>query len=117
MEHGEFIITGQRRHLLDGEPIRRGIDQPAARHHRGRLGEPCGIPERANLSARLIARTGAAIKSLIAWRIQKKGMFHSSTVLSIDALRIAWPRDKPSTIFSSLTRNRSAQEAAILSDD
>src|SRR5690242_13221715 len=92
MQYGQFVVTSQRSDLLNGEPIRRSINKPAAGHHGRWLRQPCGIPERANFAPRLIARTGAAIESFIAWGVEKKSMLHAPTVLSRSLCPISVPR-------------------------
>src|SRR3954451_642516 len=57
--------------LLDLDVMRRAIHQPGARHERRWLGKPRGIPIAGDLTPRLVARTGAAIKTIEARRTQK----------------------------------------------
>ena len=49
---------------LDVDVVRRAIEQLAARHQRGGLREPGGIPIGRDFAPRLIARAGAAIKAI-----------------------------------------------------
>src|SRR3984893_809779 len=109
MQHGQFVIARQRSDLLDGEPIRWSINQPAPRHHCRRLREPGGIPKRANLAPRLVARAGAAIKAFVARRIEKESMLHSRMVLSRCPLMSGLNRTL--SVYPSFT-----QETEIVSD-
>ncbi len=47
--------------------MRRAIEQPAVRRERGWLREPRRIPVRRHFATRLVARTGAAVKSIKTW--------------------------------------------------
>jgi hypothetical protein len=64
MNHNRFIIRSNGERLVDGQPIGGRIDEPASRHHRGRLRQPGRIPERLDFPFRLIAGTGAAVETV-----------------------------------------------------
>jgi hypothetical protein len=50
--------------VLNGEVIRRSIDELAIWHHGRWVGEPRRIPEGADLAPRLVACAGTTIKAL-----------------------------------------------------
>src|SRR5262245_27809462 len=52
VQHGQVVVAPQRHHVLERQPGRRRVDEPAARHERRRLREPRRIPERPDLAAR-----------------------------------------------------------------
>src|SRR5262249_52052812 len=66
MENGQLIVASERSDLFDGQAIGGRIDELAAGNHCGRLRQPGGIPEGADFATSLIARSCAAIESLIA---------------------------------------------------
>ena len=69
MQHDQLVITGERQHVVKPQPRRRGVDQPAARHQRGGLREPCRVPEGSYLPPRLIARARPAIETVERRRV------------------------------------------------
>ena len=71
VQHRQFVVLCERRHLLDRQVVRRSIDELAAGDHGSGLRQPRGIPERFYFAPRLIARARSAIEPLIARRVQK----------------------------------------------
>ena len=69
MHHDQVVLAGERGHLLDGQAVGRRVDQAAAGHERGGLGEPGRVPERADLSPRLVPGARAAVEAL-----ERRGM-------------------------------------------
>ena len=64
VQHDEIVVARLRQRRRRARSVRRRVDQLAARHQRGGLGEPGRIPERPDLAPRLIARAGAAIEAV-----------------------------------------------------
>ncbi len=58
--------------VLEGEIMRRRVDQLRAFNERRWLREPCRIPERAHLALHLIARAGTAIVAVKRGSLQKE---------------------------------------------
>jgi hypothetical protein len=54
MQNGEFIIVGKWKNIVERQAARGCVNELAAGHQCRRLGEPSGIPERADLPPRLI---------------------------------------------------------------
>src|SRR5204863_9652842 len=50
MHDDKLVIARQRQYVVEPQPRRRCIDKLASRHQRGRLRQPCRIPERADLA-------------------------------------------------------------------
>ena len=58
------VIPGSAQALPDADAVRGAIQQLGAGDQRGRLRQPGRIPETGDLPARLVARAGAAIKTV-----------------------------------------------------
>ena len=61
--------------VLEGQIVRRRVDQARARHHRGGLGQPGGKPEALHLPLHLVARAGAAVIAVEGRSLEEK-RFH-----------------------------------------
>jgi len=67
------LVAGRLAHDIRKRDLMRDrIDQLAVRHHRGDLGEPGRIPERADFAAGLVARTSAAIETIEGRSLQEQ---------------------------------------------
>ena len=67
------VVSGERSHLLEGQAVGRGVDQPASGHERGGLGQPGGIPEGADLPASLVPGPCPAVEAVERRRMEKQG--------------------------------------------
>ncbi len=76
MEHRQFVVLGERQHMIDLELRRRSVDQLAVGDEGRRLGEPGREPERPDLAFGLITRTGAAVEAVEGRRVQEQGLHH-----------------------------------------
>ncbi len=83
MDHAQLEVAGLPGDSLQADARGRRVDQLAAGHQRGWLGEPGWKPERLDLPLRLIAGTGTAIEAIEGGRVQEKGLHHDALVLSI----------------------------------
>ena len=63
-------------HRRQADARRRRVDQLAARHQRGRLGQPGRVPEAADFPLRLVARAGAAVEPVEGRGLQEKRFHH-----------------------------------------
>jgi len=63
MNDDEFVVAGDAENITAGEVIWGGVEQAGAFDERGWLGEPSGIPERADLAFCLVAGACAAIEA------------------------------------------------------
>ena len=72
VHHDLVVLAGERGHLLEGQAVGRRVDQAASGDERGGLGQPGGVPERADLAARLVARARAPIEPLEGRRMQEQ---------------------------------------------
>ena len=73
---GAVCVARRLQHVLHRQVVRRRVDQPRARHHRRRLRQPRGVPERAHLPPGLISGARAAVKSLVGGRVQEQRLQH-----------------------------------------
>ena len=94
VHHHLVVLAGERDHPLDGETVGRRVDQAATGHERGGLGEPGRVPERADLSTRLVPGSCAAIEAF------ERGRMEEQRPERHDTLRHArdcadWPRQTP----------------------
>ena len=76
VHHDEFVIFGDFENVVLCLTVRRGVNELAARNERGGLREPGRKPVRGNFSLGLVARTGAAIKSVERGRTEEQGFQH-----------------------------------------
>src|SRR5471032_1715175 len=65
--------------VLEGQVVRRGVDQPRSGHHGRGLGQPGGKPEALHFPLHLVARAGAAVVTLERRGLQEKGLHHRHT--------------------------------------
>ena len=72
VEHDQVLAPDVGFDVLEGEIMRRRVDQLRALDHRRRLGQPRRIPERAHLALHLVARAGAAVIAVEGWSLQKE---------------------------------------------
>ena len=72
VDDDEIEILGLRHDLGEAGLVRRGVDQLGILDQSGGLGQPGRIPEGGDFTPRLIARAGAAVKSVKGRRLQKE---------------------------------------------
>ena len=65
--------------VLEGQIVRRRVDQARARHHRGGLGQPGGKPEALHFALHLVARAGAAVIAVKGRGLEEKRLHHRHT--------------------------------------
>ncbi len=82
VDDAEFVRPRLGDDLGQADARRRRVDQTAARHQRGRLGQPCRIPERTDLPPRLIARAGAAVEAVERGRVEEQRLHHRVGIAS-----------------------------------
>ena len=70
----QFIVPRDPQHIVLREIIRRRIHEPRALDQRRRLRQPCGIPKRAHLALRLIARPRPPIEAFPRRRIDEQSL-------------------------------------------
>src|SRR6267143_3236159 len=73
MQNRQLVFRGDRADVLQGEVGGWGIDQARTWHERGRLREPRGVPERADLAPGLIPRARTTVEALVRGRMQEQG--------------------------------------------
>src|ERR1700722_16643261 len=74
MNHHQVVILGFRHRLGRRVAVGWRVEQPCARNHSCRVGQPSRIPERPYFPRRLIARASASVEVVVGGRIQEQGL-------------------------------------------
>ncbi|CAM2845564.1 hypothetical protein BUGL105410_06085 [Burkholderia gladioli] len=72
MDDHQLVVGGDLQRLRHRQIVGGRVEHAAAGHQGGGLGQPGGIPERADLALGLVARAGAAIEAVIGRRLQEQ---------------------------------------------
>src|SRR6266852_2861475 len=120
MQHRELVIAGERQHIGEAQPRRRGVDQLAAGDQRRRLGEPGRVPERADLPLCLIARPRPAVEPVERWRVEKQGLHHtglspSTLIWPLASTRNNWSRQntlRPKKLLRNTAKDKASRNGS-----
>jgi hypothetical protein len=76
MEHDELVVGRERKDVVEGEPARRSVHEPASRDEGRGLSQPRRIPERPHLAARLIPGARAPVEAVERRGVQEQSLQH-----------------------------------------
>ena len=83
VEHDQVFAADVAFDVLEGEIVRRRVDQLRAFDECRGLGQPCRIPERAHFALHLVARAGAAVVAVKGWSLQKERAHRSAFQIGV----------------------------------
>ena len=70
------VILRNSHHVVDRQVLRRGVEQPGAGEHAGRVRKPRGVPEGPHLTLRLVASACAPVEVVVRGWVQEQRPHH-----------------------------------------
>src|SRR5262249_28251309 len=83
----QLVLLRQGPDVVERQSVRGSVDQPRLRHQGCRLGQPGRVPVGTDLTARLVARAGAAVEAFKGRRVEEQGSLKHQEISSVASVR------------------------------